>query len=75
LLTALNHLEKNKNNNNHLDLKRIKIKYIGGERISKEKKRTRTLKRGDTENTQRKNRGNERGRKRKQRGEKEKNLH
>jgi len=38
LLTALNHLEKNKNNNNHLDLKRIKIKYIGGERIGFEKR-------------------------------------
>jgi len=60
LLTALNHLEKKiKNNNNHLDLKGIKIKDIG-ERGSVFEKRRGTLKKGDTENTQRKKRERER---------------
>ena len=49
-------------------LRKNKI-YKGREEEFWRKKRTRTLRRGDTENTQRKNRGNERGRKRKKKGE------
>ena len=46
-------LRKNKNNNNYLDLKRIKkiIKIYRGREDQFSGGRTRTLKRGNTENT------------------------